>query len=725
MSIIKTDGVIVKSKIGEHRVERVKPENVEESLRLIEDLKFFLATAPANWQENQVIRRYYLNNDEGFVSCVFWNNLYYITGTDIVRCCVYRMQKFGREVVERKKFEEGIFSDLRNLKCGADATLEMPKSEFLSFLYKNLCLKTQKKQKVFFWFSVPHDKLFADALERDLRREASGQPSTTRAVTEPALTFTYDDQSGMSLYDQVVQHVDTKRIDLYSAPSTIGPMEVDMDDDEQDDDEQNGKGHVTVDMEDQRPSKDKLGIEPQAVISGEVSCADADISSSIAGEADRSTAPTTNYSPQELIIEAANTGVTEYALGDEINPADLLTKEDDDFPLDYFSLEIEYPPHQEQQGRMINPLFFDTEMESFPPIPPTAGPFENPYVHAELPTKFMYSGIPPTSAVAPQPVQQPLQPSIPPPQLSVGKGHFITNGEYYATAKTKDGKQPRDAEDETSNHITKENTDQIPGLTEDQVPASNNSRTVNSGIPAVMGNVAGVPLQDAYTGFQGMGVPGMYPYMMPDFLYNNTFPGTDEMLYEQWMHMQVAQTQPNEMYMNAQAPFMGRSFTPMYRTTPTNPYMAISPYQSKPPNSSTAKNFPFYQGYYGRRSNMHSYLRGFPSIQATQPSSATRMHFVKHNKVTNQHSSASSSGPSSSSKASHISSKKKVMKPRSQTLKNIGRAKRIEIDTNSTFVSQNSTHVDNISTAGLTEDQASENEGVGSPTSFQNVNTRT
>ena len=131
--------------------------NVESSLQSIDNLKFFLTTAPANWKENQVIRRYYLNDDHGYISCVLWNGIYYITGTDIVKACMYRMQLFGREILQRKKFEEGIFSDLRNLKCGVDAVLEPAKSDFLRFLFKNMCVKTQKKQKVFFWFNVPHD----------------------------------------------------------------------------------------------------------------------------------------------------------------------------------------------------------------------------------------------------------------------------------------------------------------------------------------------------------------------------------------------------------------------------------------------------------------------------------------------------------------------------------------------------------------------------------------
>lgn len=184
-------------------------EQVKESLRLIEDLKFFLATAPANWQENQVIRRYYLNHDEGFVSCVYWNNLYFITGTDIVRCIVYKFEHFGRKIIDRKKFEEGIFSDLRNLKCHQDAILESPRSEFLNFLFKNACLRTQKKQKVFFWFNVPHDKLMADALERDFKKEKAGQNPTTISHREPALSFNYDENK--SLYDQLAHHMDLQK----------------------------------------------------------------------------------------------------------------------------------------------------------------------------------------------------------------------------------------------------------------------------------------------------------------------------------------------------------------------------------------------------------------------------------------------------------------------------------------------------------------------------------
>lgn len=132
----------------------------------------FLANAPKEFREGERIRKYQLKNGD-YIHCILWNMHFYITGTDIVKILVWRFQNAGRHIASHKKFEEGVFSDLRNLKPGIDATLESPRSDFLEFLYKNGCIRTQKKQKVFFWYSVPQDALFCDALERDLRRETN------------------------------------------------------------------------------------------------------------------------------------------------------------------------------------------------------------------------------------------------------------------------------------------------------------------------------------------------------------------------------------------------------------------------------------------------------------------------------------------------------------------------------------------------------------------------
>jgi transcription factor STE12 len=44
-----------------------------------------------------------------------------------VRALAFRFEAFGRTIKSMKKWEEGVFSDLRNLKHSVDAILEEPK----------------------------------------------------------------------------------------------------------------------------------------------------------------------------------------------------------------------------------------------------------------------------------------------------------------------------------------------------------------------------------------------------------------------------------------------------------------------------------------------------------------------------------------------------------------------------------------------------------------------
>ncbi|KAJ2348365.1 hypothetical protein GGH91_001414 [Coemansia sp. RSA 2671] len=164
------------------------------------DLAGFLANAPSLFGEDEVqgeevdpdissgshagaIRRFSFSNGDS-LSCVRWDERFHITSTDIIRALVHRFQDIQRPVTNIKKFEEGVFSDLRSLKPGVHARLELPRSEFLDLLFKHHCVRTQKKQKVFFWDSVPHDLLFKEALERDLKREAMGVEPTTKISSD-------------------------------------------------------------------------------------------------------------------------------------------------------------------------------------------------------------------------------------------------------------------------------------------------------------------------------------------------------------------------------------------------------------------------------------------------------------------------------------------------------------------------------------------------------------
>ncbi|CAH7688103.1 Zn-finger, C2H2 type-transcription factor [Phakopsora pachyrhizi] len=197
-------------------------------LEAVDKLKFFLATAPGSFdtspydpndpvaREERCLNRFQLPTGE-LISCVLWNGLYHVSGTDIVRALHFRFAAFGRPVRNAKKFEEGIFSDLRNLKSGTDATLEEPKSDFLELLFKYNCIRTQKKQKVFYWFSVPHDRLFLDALDRDLKREKLGVEPTTEAVAEPALSFVYNPNK--SLFEQFTEQKASEEADAAARES--------------------------------------------------------------------------------------------------------------------------------------------------------------------------------------------------------------------------------------------------------------------------------------------------------------------------------------------------------------------------------------------------------------------------------------------------------------------------------------------------------------------------
>lgn len=174
-------------------------ENLTERLEMIDQLKSFLMNAPDHYPPEQETYTHSLANGDT-ISCIKWNDAYFITGTDIVRSLLFRFLAFGRPVENIKKFEEGIFSDLRNLKPGTDAILEPPKSAFLSLLFKNNCIRTQKKQKVFYWRSVPHDRLFLDALERDLKREKLDIQPTSKSTADPALQITLSQTQAM--YDE-------------------------------------------------------------------------------------------------------------------------------------------------------------------------------------------------------------------------------------------------------------------------------------------------------------------------------------------------------------------------------------------------------------------------------------------------------------------------------------------------------------------------------------------
>jgi hypothetical protein len=89
---------------GVVRIRLINPHE-QEKLAHLDRLKYFLATAPSRWDKSgassssdpypphvpshPALNRFLLPSQE-YVTCVLWNGLYHITGTDIVRALVFR-----------------------------------------------------------------------------------------------------------------------------------------------------------------------------------------------------------------------------------------------------------------------------------------------------------------------------------------------------------------------------------------------------------------------------------------------------------------------------------------------------------------------------------------------------------------------------------------------------------------------------------------------------------
>lgn len=156
-SVINANGMLMPPATG----ESVKVQELREWI--VNAPKLLMAAKSGN------ILGYNLGGGE-MVSCVLWKGQFFITGTDIVKVILFRFKERGCPIKQTKKFEEGIFSDLRMHKVGIDAVLEEPKSEFLEYLASKGCIRTQKKQKVFIWDRVGHDQLFLEAFNREYKR---------------------------------------------------------------------------------------------------------------------------------------------------------------------------------------------------------------------------------------------------------------------------------------------------------------------------------------------------------------------------------------------------------------------------------------------------------------------------------------------------------------------------------------------------------------------------
>jgi hypothetical protein len=148
--------------------------------RLSGDLRNFISSASNDWNEGEECRRFTVFGD--CITCAKWNGHSLVSGVDIVKVigAMYRLANMGGSPVDRRKFEEGITSDLRSLKVGVHAILEEANSNLLDFLYRINSVRTHKRQKIFFWNTVPFEKLYHDAAERENRIRQSPERALPR-----------------------------------------------------------------------------------------------------------------------------------------------------------------------------------------------------------------------------------------------------------------------------------------------------------------------------------------------------------------------------------------------------------------------------------------------------------------------------------------------------------------------------------------------------------------
>ncbi|TIB11429.1 hypothetical protein E3P89_02594, partial [Wallemia ichthyophaga] len=156
-----------------------------------------------------LIHRIPLESESNYIHCIRWLNDLYISSSDLFKIVGFKLVSLGRHIRDHRKLNEGISSDLRNLKPGIDSIIQDNGSELLDLLFRYGAIRTQKKQKLFNWHAVPHDRLFLDALERDLKREAAGNPASTIATFEPSfkIKWLHDCSLHQQLNDNNLSHV--------------------------------------------------------------------------------------------------------------------------------------------------------------------------------------------------------------------------------------------------------------------------------------------------------------------------------------------------------------------------------------------------------------------------------------------------------------------------------------------------------------------------------------
>lgn len=149
--------------------KRFETETVSIPIGTKDPISWFVETAYQEWSASLAARYLELSN-KSRIACVAWDGEFYISGTDILKIVQFRLRQAGIRDADPRKIERGIISTLRGLRPGRSSILLESRDPLMSRLDALGCIKTRKRQKVFLWDAVDHQRLFQDALARELRR---------------------------------------------------------------------------------------------------------------------------------------------------------------------------------------------------------------------------------------------------------------------------------------------------------------------------------------------------------------------------------------------------------------------------------------------------------------------------------------------------------------------------------------------------------------------------
>lgn len=120
------------------------------------------------------------------IHCFIWDGTHFITSFDMIKILKVLVVDDGSGRMydnlidaEGKKFEENVFSVLRQLKVGSGSQLEDSRSDMLDWLQRHDCIRTLKKQKVFFWSAVDFFGLAHEIRTRCLSKIGISTPPKT------------------------------------------------------------------------------------------------------------------------------------------------------------------------------------------------------------------------------------------------------------------------------------------------------------------------------------------------------------------------------------------------------------------------------------------------------------------------------------------------------------------------------------------------------------------